>query len=452
MAILNLTTFTEVDSAGDLTVTSAACQFSSMQRDADSYVYWNYGAGFLTNFRVNLEFQITNVSGNAGTAVLVAISDTIGSLQDTITATDGIDILAYANSGDMQIHMTDRSNSNTDFYTIGGTSTAVLYCTFERKGTTATFKIYSDSNRSTLVDTLTITCESTAKRYFYVLQSRYASGSDFLSGYMGQFEFTFTEWGNISEGIGFGDSAYGFNLSDVISEGIGFGDQVSGGLQFGGTITDGLTIGDLAVAGFEFPVESSDGLTIGDSADCINWSAFLRENYGKYLIRFYVTLTGADDGESDQELPFTSFQSTKRNGDATYLSVIVPGLDYSSAVTARSNGDLRIDMVYLVGGVEDFRENIIEVDLASIRIDEGARSGALTLSGSRVVAYGSNLVTLENPIYKYVSDGKIRYRFLYPDPWVNPGDVVKCRNDEFVVQYINYTISDRYKQMEVSEI
>jgi hypothetical protein len=249
------------------------------------------------------------------------------------------------------------------------------------------------------------------------------------------------------------DVIVGFEVSDSANDEFTIDDIVQAGYETEHSVGDDLTIDDQVDAAHTIEnADISDNLVVDDSTDCFLWSEWLRENLGKYQIRYFATLTGDADGESDQLLKHTSFQSTKRNGDPTYLSVIIPGFEYSSAINARSNGDLRIEMAYLINGVESFRENIIEVDLDNIRMDEGPRRRSITLSGNRTVDYGENLVTLENPIYKYVSDGKIRYRFLHADPWLNPGDVVRCRNDEFVAQYITYTISDRFKQMEVSEV
>ena len=235
-----------------------------------------------------------------------------------------------------------------------------------------------------------------------------------------------------------------------LSDDINAFDIIVAGFQYERDLSDDLTMDDQIVVGFEYQGPLSDDFTISDLTDALNWSEFLRENQDIAIVRYYFTLTGDADNESDQELPFTSFQSTKRTEAATYLSVIVPGFQYSSQIMARSNGSLKIDMAYIVDGAESFRETIIEVDLETVRIDEGTRRRAITLSGSRVIEYKENLITLENPIYQNISEGKVRYRFLQADPWLNAGDTVRCRSDEFVVDYITYTISDRFKQMEVS--
>jgi len=228
-------------------------------------------------------------------------------------------------------------------------------------------------------------------------------------------------------------------------------DQIKAGFEIQAEAPDALTIDDEITVGFEYQGPAQDVFNISDLTDAFLWSVWLRENYGKYATRYFFTLTGGPDNESDLEIKFSSFQATKRNGTATYASVIIPGFEYSSAITARSNGDLKIDMAYLIDGVESLRENIIDVSLETIRTDEGARRRSISLSGSRTIDYKGNLITLENPIYKNISEGKIRYRFLQADPWLNPGDTVRCRSDEFVVDYITYTISERFRQMEVRE-
>ena len=56
-----------------------------------------------------------------------------------------------------------------DIYVDGGSTSNLLYFTFKREGTTATCDIYSDSGRTTLVDSLSITCETGTKQYLYAI-------------------------------------------------------------------------------------------------------------------------------------------------------------------------------------------------------------------------------------------------------------------------------------------
>jgi hypothetical protein len=220
-------------------------------------------------------------------------------------------------------------------------------------------------------------------------------------------------------------------------------------------ILDGFGVDDHIDAGYEFnaPADAED-LGISDFTDALNWSEFLRDNKDLFVITYFCTLTGAADGEADAVLPIQSFQARKRDGEDTYVSAVIPGIDYLDEISDRPNGQIVIEMAYFSGGSELLREEILRVDLENVRYDKGARSRAVTISGHRTESFAVNLVDLEKPSYKYLSEGKLRYRFPIPNPWLNPGDTcrVLSEGDEFRVDYITYIVSDAQKFMEVSEI
>jgi hypothetical protein len=162
-------------------------------------------------------------------------------------------------------------------------------------------------------------------------------------------------------------------------------------------------------------------------------------------------LTGENDDTTDIEIPIEQFQARKRDGEATYLAVVIPSHDNAGEIADRSNGQVIIQMAYFVGGVEQLREEIIRVDLENIRTDEGPVNRSITLSGHLTESYGGQIATLEDPIYKYVSEGIRRFRFSVPDPWINPGDTIRVGEDEFRVGYITYIVGERFRQMEVTE-
>jgi len=216
--------------------------------------------------------------------------------------------------------------------------------------------------------------------------------------------------------------------------------------------------GDIAVDDFmdffieiDSPVDGSN-IEISDSIDCLNWSEWLRENEHISVKRFYFTLTGAADGETDIIIPISSFQARKRDGEPTYLSVTIPGMDYAGQIADRSNGQMIVEMAYFINGVEQIREEIIRVNLETIRIDQGARNRSINLSGHRSESFDGRVKDLSNPNYKYTINGKIRYRFPQVDPYLNPGDLCRVGTDEFLVNYITYSITANYRQMEVYEV
>lgn len=235
----------------------------------------------------------------------------------------------------------------------------------------------------------------------------------------------------IDESFDLSDSVDAFSLSDSLFEAFGVSDTVDG---------ERIQVG--------YIVESFE---IGDSIDAFNYSEWIRENQHKAVKRFHCTLTGAADGLSDVEIPIKSFQARRKSGEPSYLSVVVPGYAYADAINDRSNGQLVIDMAFIVDGSESLREEIIRVDLEDISISKGARNRSFTLSGHRTETFGGNSLTLENPTYRLSENGKLRYRFALPDLYLNPGDSVTVGDDSLTVDEVSYFVSIGRSQMEIAE-
>jgi hypothetical protein len=166
---------------------------------------------------------------------------------------------------------------------------------------------------------------------------------------------------------------------------------------------------------------------------------------------YFFTLTGAPDGLSDIVIPMESFQARHRSGDPTYLSVVIPGLDYASAIAARPNGEMIIHMSKAMGGVIYHTEEIIRVELETIRTDEGSINESITLDGHKTTTYTAKTVTLEGGSYHSVNDGKKLYRCATPNIYLRPGDTATYDGDSFTVGLITYYVSVDQQSMEVSE-
>lgn len=182
--------------------------------------------------------------------------------------------------------------------------------------------------------------------------------------------------------------------------------------------------------------------------DGFNWSDFLRVYRDRISIRYILTLS--DGILEDLIIPISSFQGRFRSGDPTFLSVVVPGNDQYADIAARDEGDLILTMQYLVGGVVFHSEEICTVDLEDIRIDEGASSVSVELSGHRTVTNTPKTTQLSGSSYKAVSDGKIRYRCT-PDLYLRPGDTVVVGDDTFTAGVISWTVDPSQQTMEVEE-
>lgn len=276
----------------------------------------------------------------------------------------------------------------------------------------------------------------------------------------------------ITDGVGLGDTFDPLHLVETITDGAGLGDALAREIEAALSIADGAGLGDEILAHdlraeitdaaalndtitrtAEYYPVLTDALGAGDSFFCLNWSEWLRLNSGQALKRFYFTLTG--DGETpavaDAVIPISSFQARLRQGEPTYLSVVIPDLDtYSAIVSARSNGQMVIDMALILDGVEAVREEICRVDLEDINIYEGARNKSITLSGHATETYTTKITALTGASYYNLSGGLRRYRCAM-DPYLKPGDTVRVNSEEFEVGYITISRSVGSETMEVVE-
>jgi len=189
----DLTTYTEVDQNSDITITSPKADFVSLDRIANSYVYKDHGIDYFGDFDIDFEFYIQE-GADQGLVVLFAVSNTSGTLNDMISATDGLTVFAYNNTNNLAITIQDWSNSNYDTYIFGGgTTSGVIYSTISRSVTTLTMSMFSDANRTVPIDILTLTSEAGTKRYLTVLASceSAVSGGDAITGYTQNFEIIY---------------------------------------------------------------------------------------------------------------------------------------------------------------------------------------------------------------------------------------------------------------------
>jgi len=279
----------------------------------------------------------------------------------------------------------------------------------------------------------------------------------------------------LTEGARLGDSIVDEHFVGALLEGILLGDDIgaagtyekalSEGTLLGDTIadnhyvealTEGIKLGEALVRTLEVTKALTEGVVLGDDIEGLNWTQWLEENAEKSVKRYYLTLTGDADGTTDIEIPMKSFQGRLRDGDPTWLSCVVPGIvingvDYAAEINARSNGDLKVEMAYVLDGEVQQRETLVEVDFEEIVLYEGSINESITLTGHRTETFVPKTVLLDNSTYYSLNDGKILYRYPEPDLFLRPGDTVETRSDTFTVGLITYFIDVGRPQMQLTE-
>jgi hypothetical protein len=225
-------------------------------------------------------------------------------------------------------------------------------------------------------------------------------------------------------------------------------------------------------------IESLSEISINRIWDGAAWAAWLAEYRDKVSRKYILTLTGAEDGMTDVEIPYSSFQCRRKLGafvpagityagggmyipevglwyvrdpSPTYLSVTINNFDYAEQIFDRQNGQLKIDIAYEFNGVVIYQDNLITVDLEEIRTDQGGESESITLTGRKSEDSAAKSIELQNIVYQAFMEGKYRYRCVAPDLYINPGDTVIAGENSFIVDQIQYIVSDKYQFAEFRE-
>lgn len=177
----DLSTYTEVDPNSHISATSTRMTGTGINRNETAYAYYDKGADYFDALDIDFDFCVTELSAIDLFGV-TGISNTLGA-QNSWGAND-IRVTAYHTSGQPRVYISTNSVSDYMVITVGTT----YYCTLERASGNATvnLKIYSDSGRTTLLDTLSlsISTASTKHRYIYGISSQYTNNNYAASGYV----------------------------------------------------------------------------------------------------------------------------------------------------------------------------------------------------------------------------------------------------------------------------
>jgi hypothetical protein len=178
MPFEKFTTYTKTTDAvpDPLVITDSTITGTAVSRDEDTLVYDDKTAG---NFDADFTHLLTSTrdnSVNVGNASAWALTNAIDDSQGLIAASESFLYLLYNNSTNLFLAESDAGTVYTDFITTL-TEGQTYYKTIERDESIGSFgqltcKIYSDSLRTVLVDTLVLTLHAKLDlRYIFGLMS-----------------------------------------------------------------------------------------------------------------------------------------------------------------------------------------------------------------------------------------------------------------------------------------
>jgi hypothetical protein len=199
-----------------------------------------------------------------------------------------------------------------------------------------------------------------------------------------------------------------------------------------------------------------------------------------YICRVYPAY-----GKDFITLPLSSFQGRFKSGDPSYLSVVVPSLDYAQDIadllvtfnrqnylTLLSGGEVSAgDSLYTpvirAGSGVSYPElavyirktfgdgNVIErllmaVNLENIDTYEGATEQSIILEGHRTRTFTQKIVDITGASYRNTGDGKLRYRCA-TDLYLRPGDTVNINGETFTADDISIFMSPDSETFEFAQ-
>jgi hypothetical protein len=217
------------------------------------------------------------------------------------------------------------------------------------------------------------------------------------------------------------------------------------------SIPQGMGIQGAFQGNLEASRESEIPFGLSASFDGFNWTEFLRLYGDQAVKRYFLTLTGAEDGLEDIVIPIASFQTRIRNQEPSFLSVSIPGTAQADVISDRPNGQMIIDMAYIVSGIEMHREEIVRADLETIDIHEGGTNSSVVLSGHKTINWGApKTVFLSGVSYRRTYNGITRLRTSVPDLYLKPGDFASYDGDTVTVEQISIFVGPSMSMMELA--
>jgi len=173
--VFDYTTFTEVDPSSDITVTANEITIDTLRRDVSAGVYKDFGTDYFSgDFEFEWDFDFTAEVGNYGATSLFALTPTnLLTREDRLAANSGFDVYIGIDTGNaIRTFLRDWVTDSADQTGSGYTVPRRFWYTLTRVGSTITLKIYIDSDRTSLYDTLTINNGAAPSyRYLYAMSS-----------------------------------------------------------------------------------------------------------------------------------------------------------------------------------------------------------------------------------------------------------------------------------------
>ena len=209
MVYQDFTTYEEVDPNEHITRTASRVTFTDLTNPESAYVYKDKGAGHFTG---DFEHKLDTLHSSMVRYSYVDVWALSNSIGDRNESGNCINVFWYGMDAGLTRALALQEKINgalfTD-YSIGLSVDTPYYLTIKRVAATLTCEIYSDSDRTNLVDTLTLILHAVlAYRYIYACRTLTEAGLDYAkSGYMENLDIGFVAFKQtVAEKLGMVDA------------------------------------------------------------------------------------------------------------------------------------------------------------------------------------------------------------------------------------------------------
>lgn len=182
----DLTTYTEVDANGRISVSATTANVTALTRAEDAYLYYDYGAGYFSaSFSIDFDFNAIRTTDAGTTAFFISsMANSVDDFKDIDDASGDAITVGYKPSLTASYYWIDllELDGGTQYADTTGAGAlsygTTYYYTMYRNDNegdygTIYLYIYSDDARTSLIDTLSVALHSSKKdyRYLYAVQS-----------------------------------------------------------------------------------------------------------------------------------------------------------------------------------------------------------------------------------------------------------------------------------------
>ena len=178
----DFTTFTEEDPNGVWSQTSTRNTATNLRKDDDSYVFKSYGSGHFLDFEHLLDVRLT-ASEYKSILNLWGLTNTPESFGDLPNGSFRI-CFHESTEGEIRFYLAEKGGNQVPSNPVSLNTT--YYLKIKRQGTTLYLYIYTDPNRTTLFQEISITCGTQAFEYLqcgFGDKSNATYGTRVASGY-----------------------------------------------------------------------------------------------------------------------------------------------------------------------------------------------------------------------------------------------------------------------------